>query len=134
MVQTGPIPTGGHHYDAANREETALNGITSAQAAANLRFRLYPGEAGQRNNFRSDGYLSIDDGLSGNPFGRFASEWFKITVEVFNVINTNRFGIPQIAGDSPNFGVYQNQSAGFNGPASLLVQPRQIQFSGKYIF
>ena len=51
MVQTGPIPTGGHHYDALNREETALNGITSAQAAANLRF-AYPGESGQRNNFR----------------------------------------------------------------------------------
>jgi hypothetical protein len=132
MVQTGPIPTGGHHYDAANREETALNGITSAQAAANLRF-AYPGESGQRNIFRSDGYLSIDDGLS-KSIRTWREQQFKITVEVFNVINTNRFGIPQIAGDSPNFGVYQNQAAGFNGPAALLVQPRQIQFSGKYIF
>ena len=132
MVQTGPIPTGGHHYDALNREETALNGITSAQAAANLRF-AYPGESGQRNNFRSDGYLSIDDGLS-KSIRTWREQQFKITVEVFNVINTNRFGIPQAAGDSPNFGVYQNQAAGFNGPASLLVQPRQIQFSGKYIF
>ena len=132
MVQTGPIPTGGHHYDAVNLEETALNGITSAQAAANLRF-AYPGESGQRNNFRSDGYLSIDDGLS-KSFRTWREQQFKITVEVFNVINTNRFGIPQNAGDSPNFGVYQNQAAGFNGPASLLVQPRQMQFSGKYIF
>ena len=132
MVQTGPIPTGGHHYDAVNLEETALNGITSAQAAANLRF-AYPGESGQRNNFRSDGYLSIDDGLS-KSFRTWREQQFKITVEVFNVINTNRFGIPQNAGDSPNYGVYQNQAAGFNGPASLLVQPRQMQFSGKYIF
>ena len=65
MVQTGKISTGGHHYDAANLEETALKGITSAAAHANLRF-AYVGESGQRNNFRSDGYLSIDDGLS-NP-------------------------------------------------------------------
>jgi hypothetical protein len=132
MVQTGPIPTGGHHYDASLREETALNGISSAQAAANLRF-AYPGESGQRNNFRSDGYLSVDDGLS-KSIRTWREQQFKITVEVFNVINTNRFGIPQIAGDSPNFGVYQNQAAGFNGPGALLLQPRQMQFSGKYIF
>ncbi len=132
MVQTGPIPTGGHHYDASLLEETALNGITSAQAAANLRF-AYPGESGQRNNFRSDGYLSIDDGLS-KSFRTWREQHFKITVEVFNVINTNRFGIPQSSGDSPNFGVYQNQAAGFNGPGALLLQPRQMQFSGKYIF
>jgi hypothetical protein len=132
MVQTGKIPTGGHHYDAANLEETALNGITSAQAAANLRF-AYPGESGQRNNFRSDGYLSVDDGFS-KSFRTFREQQFRISAEVFNVINTNRFGIPQTAGDSPNFGVYQNQGASFNGPAALLVQPRQMQFSGKYIF
>jgi hypothetical protein len=132
MVQTGPIPTGGHQYDAPLMEETALKGISSAQAAANLRF-AYPGEAGQRNNFRSDGYLSIDDGLS-KSFRTWHEQQFKISVEVFNVINTNRFGIPQIAGDSPNFAVYQNQAAGFNGPGALLLQPRQMQFSGKYIF
>jgi hypothetical protein len=132
MVQTGRIPTGGHHYDASLLEETALNGITSAQAAANLRF-AYPGESGQRNNFRSDGYLSVDDGLS-KSFRTWHDQQFRISAEVFNVINTNRFGIPQSAGDSPNFGVYQNQSASFNGPNALLVQPRQMQFSGKYIF
>jgi hypothetical protein len=132
MVQTGPIPTGGHHYNANLMEETALNGITSAQAAANLRF-AYPGESGQRNNFRSDGYLSVDDGFS-KSFRTWHDQQFRISAEVFNIINTNRFGIPQNAGDSPNFGVYQNQAAGFNGPNSLLVQPRQMQFSGKYIF
>jgi hypothetical protein len=132
MVQTGPIPTGGHHYNASLMEETALNGISSAQAGANLRF-AYPGESGQRNNFRSDGYLSVDDGLS-KSFRTWHDQQFKISAEVFNVINTNRFGIPQIAGDSPNFGVYQNQSASFNGPSALLLQPRQMQFSGKYIF
>ncbi len=132
MVQTGPIPTGGHHYDKVNLEETALNGISSAQAVANLRF-AYPGESGQRNNFRSDGYLSLDDGLS-KSFRTWREQQFKVSVEVFNVLNTNRFGIPQVAGDSPNFGVYQNQAASFNGPNALLVSPRQMQFSGKYIF
>jgi len=136
LPSTGKIPTGGHHYDATLLEETALNGITSVQANANLRF-AYPGEAGQRNNFRSDGYLSMDDGMS-KSFHTFRDQQFRISAEVFNVINTNRFGSPQTAGNSPNFGVYQiatpSSSTSFDGPGSLLLQPRQMQFSGKYIF
>jgi hypothetical protein len=134
MVQTGPIPTGGHHYDATNLEETALKGITSAEARANLRF-AYVGESGQRNNFRSDGYLSVDDGLS-KTFHIFREQQLRISAEVFNVINTNRFATVQIDGTSGNFGVYQNSinNNNYSAPSSLLLQPRQMQFSGKYIF
>lgn len=133
MVETAPIPTGGHHYVASNQTETALNGITSQQAHANLRF-AYVGDSGQRNNFRSDGYLSIDDGLS-KSFHTFGEQRLRISAEIFNVINTNRFGIVQNDGTSSNFGVYQNQPAvSTGGPGSLLLQPRQMQFSGKYIF
>jgi hypothetical protein len=132
MVQTGPIPTGGHHYDSTNLVETALKGITSAEAHTNLRF-AYVGESGQRNNFRSDGYLSIDDGLS-KSFHTFREQQLRISVEVFNVINTNRFATVQNDGTSGNFGVYQNSSNINSAPSSLLLQPRQMQFSGKYIF
>ena len=141
MVQTGPIPTGGHHYVASNQTETALKGISSAQALANLRF-AYVGEAGQRNNFRSDGYLSVDDGLS-KSFHLWREQEFRISAEVFNVINTNRFATVQTAGDNTNFGVYQNGNPTLSqtdndpngvGISSLLLQPRQMQFSGKYIF
>jgi hypothetical protein len=132
MVQTGKIPTGGHHYDAANQEETALNGITSAQATANLRF-AYVGDAGQRNNFRSDGYLSLDDGLS-KSIRIFGEHELKLSAEVFNVLNTNRFSNPETDGtSSTSFGVYQN-SPNQTGTTSLLLQPRQMQFSGKFIF
>ena len=131
MVQTGPIPTGGHHYDKVNMVETALNGITSAQAHNNLRF-AYVGDAGQRNNFRSDGYLSIDDGLA-KSFHTWREQEFRISAEVFNVINTNRFGTVQNDGTSLNFGVYQN-SPGSTGNGALLVAQRQMQFSGKYTF
>ena len=133
-VQTGPIPTGGHHYDAANLAETSLKGVTSAQARANLRF-AYPGETGQRNNFRADGYLSLDDGLS-KSFHTFREQELRISAEVFNVLNTNRFNSLntstqsplQTDGTSANFGVYTG------GPNALLTQPRQMQFSGKYTF
>ena len=139
MVQVGPISTGGHRYDAASQTETALKGMTGEQAKANLRF-AYVGEAGQRNNFRSDGYLAIDDGLA-KSFHTWREQQFRISVEVFNVINTNRFATPNMDGTTSAFGTYDNsagQSANTTtnqpGTSSLLLQPRQMQFSGKYTF
>jgi hypothetical protein len=137
MVAIAKIPTGGHHYDPVNQVETALNGITSAQAHANLRF-AYVGESGQRNNYRSDGYLSLDDGLA-KSFRIWGEHELRLSAEVFNVLNTNRFATPQIDGTSSNFGVYQNEANQFGASGqptttSLLLQPRQMQFSGKFIF
>ncbi|HEY9126659.1 MAG TPA: carboxypeptidase regulatory-like domain-containing protein, partial [Acidobacteriaceae bacterium] len=135
MVATGKIPTGGHHYDKVDQVETALNGITSADAHANLRF-AYVGESGERNNYRADGYFSVDDGLA-KTFRTFREQQIRISVEAFNIINTNRFnssayagaGSPlQTDGTSANFGTY------IGGQNALLLQPRQMQFSAKYIF
>ena len=123
FVQTGPIPTGGHHYIAAGQYETALKGVTPAQAFANLRY-AYPGETGQRNNYRADGYLSMDDGIS-KSFRTFKEQQFRLSVEVFNVLNDNRFNAITTNGASSKFGQYTG---------TLLVNPRQMQFSGKYYF
>ena len=134
MVKTAPIPSGGHHYIASQQEETSIKGSTALTPNANLRF-AYVGESGSRNDYRSDGYLSIDDGLS-KTFQTFREQKFRISVEVFNVINTNRFATVQTDGTSGNFGVYLNANSSTNGssPTALLLQPRQMQFSGKYIF
>ena len=91
------------------------------------------GESGQRNNFRSDGYLSLDDGFS-KGFRIFREYELKLSAEVFNVLNTNRFASVQTDGTSSNFGVYQNTTSSGTGPSSLLLQPRQMQFSGKFTF
>lgn len=132
MVQIGKISTGGHQYDPTSQTETSLKGMTSAQAAANLRF-AYVGESGQRNNFRSDGYLSLDDGLS-KSFRVWGEHQLKLSAEVFNIVNTNRFATPQTDGTSgTSFGVYEN-APNQTGTSSLLLQPRQMQFSGKFIF
>ncbi len=135
MVSIGKIPTGGHHYDPVNQVETALNGITAAQAHANLRF-AYVGESGERNNYRADGYFSLDDGLA-KSFHTFREQQVRLSVEVFNVLNTNRFNSEasggssnplQTDGTSANFGTYKG------GGSALLLQPRQMQFSAKYVF
>jgi hypothetical protein len=137
FVQTGPIATGGHRYvpNSGSPYETALKNVTASQATANLRY-AYPGEAGQRNNFRADGYLSLDNGLS-KSFRLFEGQTLKITAEVFNVLNDVRFNTQ---GADAN-GVPTNSSQTTNGAstlfgtyASLLVQPRQMQFSARYNF
>lgn len=85
----------------------------------------YPGEAGQRNNFRGDGYFDIDTGLAKawkiREYGMLKFAW-----EVYNVTNTVRFD-PNSIGDT--------LTAGNLGIAStMLTQPRRMQFSLRFDF
>ncbi len=132
MVQTGKIQSGGHRYVAAGGFETAFKKQTAAQVLSNLRF-AYPGETGQRNNFRADGYMSLDNGLS-KSFNIFRETKLKLSVEVFNVLNDTRFNTQSADGLNVNSTTTNGSSGLFGQYASLLVQPRQMQFSGKYTF
>ena len=84
----------------------------------------YPGEAGERNRFRGDGYLTINTGMAKNwalPYGNMKFTW-----EVYNATNTVRFDPASI--DS-------GLTDGSLGIASaLLTQPRVMQFSLRYGF
>jgi hypothetical protein len=85
----------------------------------------YPGEAGQRNNFRGDGYFDVDSGLDKSwrirELGSLKFAW-----EVYNVTNTVRF--------DPAF-VGSGLTGGNLGVASaLLTVPRRMQFSLRYDF
>lgn len=126
FVQTKPFATGGHTYVAGTGTtsgyETVLKGVTPAQAFSDLRY-AYAGEIGQRNNFRSDGYFSLDSGVSKN-FHTFREQAFKIQAEIFNTTNSTRFNAFTTNGASTKFGQY----------TSLLNSPRQMQVSGKYTF
>ena len=88
-----------------------------------------PGDSGQRNNFRADGYLSLDDGLS-KSFKTYHEQQFKISVEIFNILNDVRFSTPTTSAVSTKFGNYAPSSTN----SALLTSPRQMQFSGKYYF
>jgi Carboxypeptidase regulatory-like domain len=141
MVKTGPIASGGHRYvsNGSSPYETAFPNMTAQQASANLRY-AYPGESGQRNAFRADGYFSMDNGLT-KSFRTVREQQFKISVEVFNVLNDARFSslnatvsssLTATPSSASNF--VNGASTKFGQYATLLVQPRQMQFSGKYIF
>jgi hypothetical protein len=91
----------------------------------------YPGEAGERNNFRGDGYFDIDTGLDKNwSLGEWGA--LKFAWETYNVTNTVRFDPASIGSGltSGNLGI---SSPGTNNPG-LLVEPRRMQFSLRYDF
>lgn len=85
----------------------------------------YPGEAGQRNKFRGDGYFNLDSGLDKNwkirEHGTLKFAW-----EAYNVTNAVRFDPASIGNQLTvgNLGV----------ATALLTAPRRMQFSLRYDF
>jgi hypothetical protein len=81
----------------------------------------YPGEAGQRNNFRGDGYLDVDTSLA-KTWALHEELKLKFAAEVYNVANTVRFD------DSPlnlNGGLTSGTFGAYGG---MLSTYRRMQF------
>ena len=114
------------HFDADGNPQYFANpdAINSGTTVGGpIRFS-YPGEAGQRNAFRGDGYFSLDSGLNKSwnvEHGSLRFAW-----EVYNVTNTFRFDPFSIGGELTDGGL---------GIASTqLGAPRRMQFSLRYDF
>jgi Carboxypeptidase regulatory-like domain len=125
LIAKQSLHTNGHHRYVPNGNsgyETVFAQDTPTSAYEKLRF-VYPGEAGQRNNFRADGYFDMDSGLA-KDFRTFHEQNFRLEVEAFNVLNSVRFNTLTTNATSGSFGKY----------STLLVTPRQMQFSAKYTF
>ena len=115
------------HFDANGNPQffanpSAINNGVSSGGPVRL---SYPGEAGQRNNFRGDGYFGLDSGL--NKTWQIAEQGkLRFAWEVYNVTNTFRFD-PQSIGSgltAGNLGI----------AATQLGSPRRMQFSLRYDF
>jgi len=122
MVQTGPIHTHTHIDNGA-----AQVFANPSQALANMR-NPYPGEAGQRNNFRGDGYFGADAGLS-KTWKTNERNSIRLAWEAFNVSNSVRFDVNPLTSlqnmtTSGEFGVYD----------AILTKPRVQQVSLRYLF
>lgn len=124
-VVTGPVKTRRHFVDGNpqffDNPDAINNGIENGYPV-----RIpYPGEAGQRNNFRGDGYFDIDAGLTKSwklaEYGTLKFDW-----ETYNVTNSDRFDPESI--DS-------GLTSSTLGIASrLLTQPRRMEFAMRYDF
>jgi hypothetical protein len=126
-VITSPIKMR-RHFDSSGNPQffddpDAIN--NGAATGGPVRFP-YPGEAGERNNLRGDGYFDLDSGLSktwkiGRELGALKFAW-----EVYNVTNTVRFDAASIGSGltGGNLGI----------ASSTLSAPRRMQFSLRYDF
>ena len=88
----------------------------------------YPGEAGQRNNFRGPGFFGIDPGLS-KTWNLTEGKTLRFAWEVFNATNSVRFDaagslIGQSLFSITGFGLYNTE----------LTQPRVMQYSLRFAF
>ena len=123
-TQIGPVPeahtsknVGGH-----------VNAFAEPAAALAAYDFTYPGEVGQRNGIRGDGYFTIDGSLAK----RFALPWaeshsLQFRWEVFNVTNTARFDVRALSLDLGN-------RATFGRYSGMLTEPRVMQFGLRYDF
>jgi hypothetical protein len=122
-VATGKIASGGHARDSGGQPDAFKD-----QSAAITNIRApYPGEAGERNFYRGDGYFSVDTGLS-KVLAITERNQFKFAWEVFDATNSVRFD-PSSVSNNPfgNPGSYGRYSA-------LLTQGRRMQLSLRYSF
>ena len=123
-VTNGTVPATGKTY--VNGIPNVFKGQDPGALTQDFRF-AYPGESGQRNNFRGDGFFGIDMGLS-KIFAITERQNIKFSWETFNITNSNRFDVQQISSNIQNpasFGQYN---------APTLTAPRVMQFALRYSF
>jgi len=132
-TQVGAVPSQHTTKNAPPAQPTGTSGpnmfANPAAALGAYDFTL-PGESGQRNALRGDGFFTVDVGL-GKRFTLFSIKdhphTLQIRGEAFNVTNTARFDPLSInldLGDPANFGKY----------TSTLSPPRVMQISARYEF
>ncbi|HXW90291.1 MAG TPA: carboxypeptidase-like regulatory domain-containing protein [Terriglobales bacterium] len=130
----GPKPKTGVFFNSEGDPTVFQNSLNLTCAcypgAENATFRAtYPGEAGERNNFRGPGFFGIDSGLS-KMWSLGEQKSLRFAWEVFNVTNSVRFDAANsLTGedlvDNTGFGI-------FNPPS--LTQPRVMQYSLRFSF
>lgn len=130
-TQIAPVTTGKFKgTDSSGKGYVNIFGDpTTAANVLSSDFRPdFPGEVGNRNNLRGDGFAGLDLGLSKRwkmPYKESHSLTFRW--DVFNALNLTRFDVQSLnlsLTNSSNFGNY----------TGLLTNPRVMQFALRYEF
>jgi hypothetical protein len=123
VVNNGPKPATGRVAQGANGDPSAF--IQGPAAVADFRY-AYPGESGQRNNFRGDGYFGVDAGV--NKTIRITErQSIRLSALAFNLTNSVRFDPAFVNANlqnAANFGIYSN----------TLTQSRRMEFAARFQF
>jgi Carboxypeptidase regulatory-like domain len=132
-ILTGPKPKTGVFMSNGSpsvfQNPQSITCACTAGSAGNTTFRAtYPGEAGQRNNFRGPGYFGLDPGLS-KTWNVSEDKTIRFAWEVFNATNSVRFDAAgSLIGESlfsiTGFGLYNTE----------LTLPRVMQYSLRFAF
>jgi Carboxypeptidase regulatory-like domain len=130
-VVTGVVKMHRHLVNGSPEAFADPDAINNGVAAGTPVRLPYPGEAGQRNNFRGDGYFDVDTGLS-KAWKIREQMSLKFAWEVFNATNSVRFDTNPVS----SFGGLNVQlTSGTLGQySSTLTIPRVQQFSLRYSF
>jgi hypothetical protein len=126
-VLTGPKPATGVFRDA-NGDPNIFKDPQSLGLDQGIFRAPYPGEAGQRNNFRGPGYFGIDTGL-GKVWRPKESQEIRFSWEIFNLTNSVRFDAAQAVANQSLFGL-----STFGKYLQTLTDRRIMQFGLRYSF
>lgn len=126
-TQIAPVKTAG----AVKNSDGSVNifGNAAAVTAALNSFQAdFPGQVGNRNNLRGDGFAGLDLGLDK----RWHMPWkdshtLQLRWEVFNALNLTRF-------DVQSLNLSLTNASSFGNYTGLLTNPRSMQFMLRYEF
>ena len=127
-VVTGKVKMQKHVLNGAPQVFADPGAINSGTATGGPVRLSYPGEMGQRNNFRGDGFFSLDSGLAKSwQFKEYGA--LKFSWEVYNVTNSVRFN------SNPITSLTTGLTSGSLGSYSAMQNaPRRMQFGLRYDF
>jgi hypothetical protein len=86
----------------------------------------FPGESGQRNTLRGDGFVGLDLGLS-KSWRVTERQHVLFRWEVFNALNLTRFNVESLS-------LSLTRASTFGNYTGLLTNPRVMQFALRYEF
>lgn len=124
-TQLNSIKTGSAHKNADGTVN--LFGDSSAVASALASFTNdLPGDVGNRNTLRGDGFAGLDLGLSKRWRWK-ESQSLQFRWDVFNALNLTRFDV-----ESLNLSI--TNTSNFGNYTGLLMNPRVMQFALRFEF
>lgn len=130
-VLTSPLPATGAYKNPPDASGPGAVNFFSVggTAAASFFTEPLPGQAGNRNIARGDGYFGIDMGLAK----RWTMPWtekesLQLRWEVFNITNSVRFDAQSTNNAIDSFG------PSFGNYTRLLTNPRVMQFALRFEF